>query len=117
MRPGAITVGKLRVIKDIGVTRLSLGIDNFNDEILKANGRAHASKEIGTAYHNARAVGFDQINIDLIALRLQLPAILALHRPRSPRRTQPVALTPAYPRDNAMAAVTKYSLHNSNQDQ
>ncbi len=65
--PGTITEGKLRVIKDIGVTRLSLGIENFNDEILKANGRAHASKEIGAAYHNARAVGFDQINIDLIA--------------------------------------------------
>ncbi len=65
--PGTITEPKLRVIKDLGVTRLSLGIENFNDEILKANGRAHASKEIGRAYESARAVGFDQINIDLIA--------------------------------------------------
>ena len=36
--PGTITEPKLRVIKDLGVTRLSLGIENFNDEILKANG-------------------------------------------------------------------------------
>ncbi len=39
--PGTLTEGKLQVIKDLGVTRLSLGIENFNDEILKANGRAH----------------------------------------------------------------------------
>src|SRR5882724_11805129 len=39
--PGTLTEGKLQVIRDLGVTRLSLGIENFNDEILKANGRAH----------------------------------------------------------------------------
>ncbi len=65
--PGTLTEGKLRAIKDLGVTRLSLGIENFNDEILKANGRAHASKEIGRAYDYACSIGFPQINIDLIA--------------------------------------------------
>lgn len=65
--PGTITETKLRVIKDLGVTRLSLGIENFDDEILKVNGRAHASKEIGRAYDLARTIGFAQINIDLIA--------------------------------------------------
>jgi oxygen-independent coproporphyrinogen-3 oxidase len=65
--PGTLTEGKLQVIRDLGVTRLSLGIENFNDEILKANGRAHASKEIGRAYDFARHIGFPQINIDLIA--------------------------------------------------
>jgi oxygen-independent coproporphyrinogen-3 oxidase len=65
--PGTITETKLQAIKDIGVTRLSLGIENFDDEILKANGRAHLSKEIGRAYDFARSIGFDQINIDLIA--------------------------------------------------
>ncbi len=65
--PGTLTEGKLQVIKDLGVTRLSLGIENFNDEILKSNGRAHASKEIGRAYDFARKIGFPQINIDLIA--------------------------------------------------
>jgi len=65
--PGTITEGKLRGIKDLGVTRLSLGIENFDDEILKLNGRAHLSKEIGRAYDLARSLGFEQINIDLIA--------------------------------------------------
>jgi putative oxygen-independent coproporphyrinogen III oxidase len=65
--PGTLTEGKLRVIKDLGVTRLSLGIENFDDQILKTNGRAHLSKEIDRAYGFARSIGFPQINIDLIA--------------------------------------------------
>ena len=65
--PGTLTEGKLRVIRDLGVTRLSLGIENFDDEILKTNGRAHTSKEIEPAYRYARSIGFPQINIDLIS--------------------------------------------------
>jgi oxygen-independent coproporphyrinogen-3 oxidase len=65
--PGTLTEGKLRVIKDLGVTRLSLGVENFDDEILKTNGRAHTSKEIEPAYRFARSIGFPQINIDLIS--------------------------------------------------
>jgi oxygen-independent coproporphyrinogen-3 oxidase len=65
--PGTLTEGKLQVIKDLGVTRLSLGVENFNDEILTSNGRAHTSKEIEPAYRFARTIGFPQINIDLIA--------------------------------------------------
>jgi len=65
--PGTITEGKLKVIKDIGVTRLSLGIENFDDHVLQINGRAHGSKQIGEAYELARSVGFPQINIDLIS--------------------------------------------------
>jgi oxygen-independent coproporphyrinogen-3 oxidase len=49
------------------VTRLSLGVENFSDEILESNGRAHRSPEIGRAYRYARSLGFPQINIDLIA--------------------------------------------------
>jgi oxygen-independent coproporphyrinogen III oxidase len=65
--PGTLKESKLRTIKDIGVTRLSLGVEHFDDEILSINGRAHKSPEIGRAYAWARAVGFPQINIDLIA--------------------------------------------------
>ena len=65
--PGTLTEGKLEILRKIGVTRLSLGIENFDDEILRANGRAHVSKEIDRAYNFARSVGFPQINIDLIA--------------------------------------------------
>jgi oxygen-independent coproporphyrinogen-3 oxidase len=49
------------------VTRLSLGVENFDDQILELNGRALRSPEIGRAYAYARSLGFPQINIDLIA--------------------------------------------------
>jgi oxygen-independent coproporphyrinogen-3 oxidase len=65
--PGTLTEGKLAAIRGIGVTRLSLGIENFDDAILEANGRAHRSPEIGKAYEYARSLKFPQINIDLIA--------------------------------------------------
>ena len=65
--PGTITQHKLEVLKDIGVTRLSLGVENFDQEILEVNGRAHGAAEIDRAYQMARDVGFPQINIDLIA--------------------------------------------------
>ncbi len=65
--PGTLTDQKLKALRDIGVTRLSLGVENFNDHILEVNGRAHKSKEIDRAYAYARELGFPQINIDLIA--------------------------------------------------
>lgn len=65
--PGTLKKSKLQAIKDIGVTRLSLGIEHFDDEILSLGGRAHQSPEVFQAYHWAQEVGFDQINIDLIA--------------------------------------------------
>lgn len=65
--PGTLQKAKLETLKDIGVTRLSLGIEHFDDEILAANGRAHLSPEIYRAYEWAREVDFPQINVDLIA--------------------------------------------------
>src|SRR6266516_168453 len=65
--PGTLTEAKLSAIRRMGVTRLSLGVENFDDRILEINGRAHRSPEIGQAYRAARAHDFPQINIDLIA--------------------------------------------------
>jgi oxygen-independent coproporphyrinogen III oxidase len=65
--PGTLTEPKLAAIRAMGVTRLSLGVENFDDRILELNGRAHRSPEIGRAYAYARSLGFPQINIDLIA--------------------------------------------------
>jgi oxygen-independent coproporphyrinogen III oxidase len=65
--PGTLTEGKLSAIRGMGVTRLSLGIENFDDHILELNGRAHRSPEIFRAYSFARSLGFPQINVDLIA--------------------------------------------------
>ena len=69
--PGTLTDHKLKAIRDLGVTRLSLGIENFDDHILEINGRAHRSREIGRAYGYARELAFPQINIDLIAGMLE----------------------------------------------
>jgi oxygen-independent coproporphyrinogen-3 oxidase len=65
--PGTLNDKKLRFLRDAGVTRLSLGVENFDDELLSLNNRAHHSKEVFRAYEYARSCGFPQINIDLIA--------------------------------------------------
>ncbi len=65
--PGTLQKSKLETIRNIGVTRLSLGVEHFDDEVLSINGRAHKSPEIARAYGWAREVGFPQINIDLIS--------------------------------------------------
>ena len=69
--PGTLSEKKLEVIKQFGVTRLSLGVENFDDHILEINGRAHRSKQVFRAYEFARGLGFDNINIDLIAGMLE----------------------------------------------
>jgi oxygen-independent coproporphyrinogen-3 oxidase len=65
--PGTLSESKLAALRDFGVTRLSLGVENFDDRILEINGRAHRSPEISKVYHHARELRFPQINIDLIA--------------------------------------------------
>lgn len=65
--PGTLTEAKVQAIKDIGVTRLSLGLENMNDAILRENGRAHTTKEIHRCMPWIREAGFQQVNVDLIA--------------------------------------------------
>jgi oxygen-independent coproporphyrinogen-3 oxidase len=65
--PGTVNAHKFAALKKIGVTRISLGVEDFNDSILDENGRAHRSKQVFDVYEMARAEGFEQVNIDLIA--------------------------------------------------
>ena len=65
--PGTLSEPKVRALKDLGMTRISLGVENFSDAILEANGRAHLSAEILRAWDWIRAAGFPNTNIDLIA--------------------------------------------------
>ncbi|MCA8999911.1 MAG: coproporphyrinogen III oxidase family protein [Planctomycetaceae bacterium] len=65
--PGTLSLEKVQTLKEIGITRVSLGVENFNDTILEENGRAHLSPEILRAYEWIQQVGFPQVNIDLIA--------------------------------------------------
>src|SRR5574341_569867 len=60
--PGTLSGGKLEAIRGMGVTRLSLGVENFDDRILEINGRAHRSAEIFTAYPPRFADGLPYSN-------------------------------------------------------
>jgi oxygen-independent coproporphyrinogen III oxidase len=65
--PGTLSEAKVQTLKEIGVTRLSLGVEHFDDKILEDNGRAHQSPEIRKAWPWIEAAGFDSVNIDLIS--------------------------------------------------
>ena len=65
--PGTLTQKKLEAIKHIGVTRLSLGVENLNDDILAENGRAHLSKEVYRIAPWIQDLDFEQVNMDLIS--------------------------------------------------
>ena len=57
----------MHALRELGVTRLSLGVENFSDAVLEENGRAHLSQEIYRSWEWIQAAGFANVNIDLIA--------------------------------------------------
>ena len=65
--PGTLSRPKLETLRELGVTRLSLGVEDFSDTVLEENGRAHQSGEIHQAWSWIRELGFPNANIDLIA--------------------------------------------------
>jgi oxygen-independent coproporphyrinogen-3 oxidase len=65
--PGTLSRSKIAAVREVGVTRLSLGIENFDDEILRENGRAHLSGEIFRCLPWIEEASFEQLNVDLIA--------------------------------------------------
>lgn len=66
-RPDTITEEKLLVLKKHNVGRISINPQTFSDSVLKAIGRCHTTALTEEKYHLARKVGFDSINMDLIA--------------------------------------------------
>lgn len=66
-RPDSITTEKLEVMKKHQVTRISINPQTMNDDTLKTIGRAHNSNQTREAFEKARKLGFDNINMDLIA--------------------------------------------------
>ncbi|MEH6904345.1 radical SAM family heme chaperone HemW [Neobacillus drentensis] len=64
--PGDLTKEKLEILKDAGVNRLSLGVQTFNEELLKKIGRVHKAKDVYQTIDNAKKIGFENISIDLI---------------------------------------------------
>ncbi len=66
-RPDAITEDKLIAIKQGGATRISINPQTMNDSVLREIGRNHTAEETRQAFRMARKIGFDNINMDLIA--------------------------------------------------
>lgn len=65
--PGTVTKEKLATLKSEGVSRLSLGFQSLNEDLLKIVGRNNSERDCRDAYSLARACGFRQINVDLLA--------------------------------------------------
>lgn len=65
--PGTLQEEKVHALRALGVTRLSIGVESFDADVLAWNNRAHRGREIFRAWDYARAAGFPQVNLDLIA--------------------------------------------------
>jgi oxygen-independent coproporphyrinogen-3 oxidase len=66
VNPGTVDERKLTYYKSLGINRLSIGIQSFNDNELKMLGRIHDSDQAIKTFNRARNSGFDNISIDLI---------------------------------------------------
>lgn len=66
-RPDTITKDKLSVLRKHNVSRISINPQTMNDNTLKAIGRSHTSKDIEVCFNLARDLGFENINMDVIA--------------------------------------------------
>ncbi|MGC6425166.1 MAG: radical SAM family heme chaperone HemW [Lentimonas sp.] len=66
MAPSTVKVDKLEVLKDLGVTRISMGVQSFHPELLESLGRLHRPNQIYTAWERIQDAGFEQTNLDLM---------------------------------------------------
>ncbi|WP_042458566.1 radical SAM family heme chaperone HemW [Neobacillus dielmonensis] len=64
--PGDLSEEKLQILKEAGVNRISLGVQTFNDELLKKIGRVHRAKDVFQTIESVKKLGFDNISIDLM---------------------------------------------------
>lgn len=64
--PKSVTADKMQFLRDAGVTRLSLGVQEMDDDVLAANGRVHLVKDVERAWEMVRRARFDVVNLDLI---------------------------------------------------
>lgn len=64
--PNSLTKDKLNFYKNIGINRISLGVQSFDDDILKNIGRVHNTKDIYHSIENIESSGFKNFSIDLI---------------------------------------------------
>ncbi|MEC8333026.1 MAG: radical SAM family heme chaperone HemW [Verrucomicrobiota bacterium] len=66
MAPFTVKADKLEVLRGLGVSRISMGVQSFNPKLLDSLGRLHNPKQIYNAWERVQAAGFDQTNLDLM---------------------------------------------------
>ena len=66
VNPGTVTKEKLEIYKEVGVNRISIGLQSTNNSLLKQIGRIHKFEDFLDTYNLAKEVGFDNINVDLM---------------------------------------------------
>lgn len=66
MAPSTVKADKLTVLKELGVTRISMGVQSFHPELLDSLGRLHRPNQIYTAWERVQEAGFPQTNLDLM---------------------------------------------------
>jgi oxygen-independent coproporphyrinogen-3 oxidase len=66
VNPSTVERDRLPGFREVGVNRVSLGVQSFDDEVLKRLGRAHRADEARRTLASARAAGFDALSVDLI---------------------------------------------------
>jgi len=64
--PGSVSARKAGVLKKFGINRISLGVQSWNDELLKLLGREHNAQQAEESFRNLRNAGFTNINVDLM---------------------------------------------------
>jgi oxygen-independent coproporphyrinogen-3 oxidase len=64
--PGSVSTRKAAVLKKFGINRISLGVQSWDDHLLKLLGREHNAQQAEHSFHLLRAAGFSNINIDLM---------------------------------------------------
>ncbi|HBI47477.1 MAG TPA: coproporphyrinogen III oxidase [Smithella sp.] len=66
VNPGDVSLEYFQALRKLGINRLNIGVQSFDDKVLKFLGRRYSSKEAITSIEAARASGFDNLGIDLI---------------------------------------------------
>ncbi len=66
INPDEAQIEDLKLYESFGINRLSIGVQSFQTQLLKFLARTHEKKDIFKTYNNARSVGFENINIDLL---------------------------------------------------
>lgn len=66
LAPASVTEDRLQALKEIGVTRISMGVQSFQPALLDALGRQHSLEQIYRAYDRVRWAGFASVNLDLM---------------------------------------------------